>query len=32
VLKRNDAGQVRYSWRGMFFIWCQFLRDLVRLG
>jgi hypothetical protein len=32
VLKKNDAGEVRYSWRGMFFIWVQFLRDLVRLG
>jgi len=32
VLTRHDDGQVRYSWRGMFFIWCQFLRDLVRLG
>ena len=32
VLTRNAAGQIRYSWRGMFFIWCQFLRDLVRLG
>lgn len=32
VLTQNDEGQVRYSWRGMFFIWFQFLRDLVRLG
>ncbi len=32
VLKQNDAGEIRYSWRGMFFIWFQFLRDLVRLG
>ena len=31
VLTRADEGQIRYSWRGMFFIWFQFLRDLVRL-
>ncbi len=31
VLLHTDEGQIRYSWRGMFFIWCQFLRDLVRL-
>lgn len=32
VLKRDAAGTVRYSWRGLFFIWTQFLRDLVRLS
>lgn len=32
VLKQDREGGVRYSWRGMFFIWTQFLRDLVRLG
>jgi len=32
VLKQNAAGEIRYSWRGMFFIWMQFLRDLVRLS
>jgi hypothetical protein len=32
VLKQNAAGEIRYSWRGMFFIWFQFLRDLVRLS
>jgi hypothetical protein len=32
VLKQNAAGEIRYSWRGMFFIWLQFLRDLVRLS
>lgn len=31
VLKQTSEGQIRYSWRGLFFIWCQFLRDLVRL-
>ncbi|EDY19285.1 hypothetical protein CfE428DRAFT_2970 [Chthoniobacter flavus Ellin428] len=32
VLTRNAAGEIRYSWRGMLFIWFQFLRDLVRLS
>jgi hypothetical protein len=32
VLKRTDGGQIRYSWRGLFFIWVQCLRDLVRLS
>ena len=32
ILKHNATGEIRYSWRGMFFIWMQFLRDLVRLS
>ncbi|HEX4086477.1 MAG TPA: hypothetical protein VHY22_16305 [Chthoniobacteraceae bacterium] len=32
VLKETSEGQIRYSWRGMLFIWFQFLRDLVRLS
>ena len=32
VLIQDPAGQVRYSWRGLFFLWFQFLRDLVRLS
>jgi hypothetical protein len=32
VLKQTREGQIRYSWRGMLFIWVQFLRDLVRLS
>lgn len=32
VLKRDSVGAIRYSWRGLFFIWFQFLRDLVRLS
>ena len=32
VLKRTGEGQIRYSWRGLFFIWVQCLRDLVRLS
>jgi hypothetical protein len=31
VLTRAGEGQIRYSWRGFFFIWFQFLRDLVQL-
>ena len=31
VLKPADEGEVRYSWRGMIYLWCQFLLDLVRL-
>lgn len=31
VLKHTAEGQIRYSWRGLLFIWFQFLRDLVRL-
>lgn len=32
VLTEAEEGQIRYSWRGLFFIWFQFLRDLVRLS
>ena len=32
VLTDAGEGQIRYSWRGLFFIWVQFLRDLVRLS
>jgi hypothetical protein len=32
VLTKTSEGQIRYSWRGMLFIWLQFLRDLVRLS
>jgi hypothetical protein len=31
VLKSTDAGEARYSLRGMFYLWLQFLLDLVRL-
>src|SRR5881398_2520610 len=30
VLKQTPEGDVKYSWRGMFYLWCQFLLDLVR--
>lgn len=28
----DDPNEVRYSWRGLLFIWVQFLRDLLRLS
>ena len=31
VLTPADDGEVKYSWRGMVYLWCQFLLDLVRL-
>jgi hypothetical protein len=31
LLRRNAAGEIRYSWRGMLFVWMQFLRDSVKL-
>lgn len=31
LLERSSGGSVHYSWRGLFFLWVQFLRDLVRL-
>ena len=32
IFLRAGDGEVRYSLRGMFFLWGQFLRDLVRLS
>lgn len=32
VLKRDGDHLIRYSARGLLFLWCQFLRDLVRLS
>jgi hypothetical protein len=31
VLTETPEGEVKYSWRGMLYLWCQFLIDLVRL-
>jgi hypothetical protein len=31
VLKPASEREVKYSWRGMVYLWCQFLLDLVRL-
>jgi hypothetical protein len=32
LLKRDGADMIRYSVRGMFFLWFQFLRDFVRIS
>jgi hypothetical protein len=32
VLRKNEAGEVQYSWWGLFYLWLQFLRDIVRLS
>lgn len=32
VLTKAGDGAVRYSWRGLLFVWFQFLRDLVRFS
>lgn len=32
ILRRDSNNLIRYSLRGMFFLWCQFLRDLIRLS
>ena len=31
VLTQTDGGEIKYSWRGMVYLWCQFLLDLVRM-
>jgi hypothetical protein len=31
VLTPANEREVKYSWRGMIYLWCQFLLDLVRL-
>ena len=31
ILARGKDGAIRYTWRGLMFIWVQFLRDFVRL-
>ena len=31
ILKKSADGAIRYTWRGLMFIWFQFLRDFVRL-
>jgi len=32
ILARGKDGAIRYTWRGLMFIWFQFLRDFVRLS
>jgi hypothetical protein len=31
VLMQTAGGEIKYSWRGMIYLWCQFLLDLVRM-
>jgi hypothetical protein len=31
ILRKSADGEIRYTWRGLLFIWFQFLRDFVRL-
>ena len=31
ILRKASDGEIRYTWRGLLFIWLQFLRDFVRL-
>jgi phenylpyruvate tautomerase PptA (4-oxalocrotonate tautomerase family) len=31
ILRKAPDGEIRYTWRGLLFIWLQFLRDFVRL-
>lgn len=31
VLTATGSGEVKYSWRGLFYLWFQFLRDIVRI-
>jgi hypothetical protein len=31
ILAKGKDGEIRYTWRGLLFIWLQFLRDFVRL-
>ena len=32
ILRRDPDGAIRYTWRGLWFIWVQLLRDFVRLS
>ena len=29
VLKRTPSGEIRYSWRGLFFLWCQVVQIFI---
>ncbi len=31
LLTQTVGGEIKYSWRGMVYLWCQFLLDLVRM-
>lgn len=32
ILKESGGGMFRYSWRGCFYLWRQFVKDMVRLA
>lgn len=32
ILRKDPDGAIRYTWRGLLFIWLQLLRDFVRLS
>ena len=32
ILRKDPDGAIRYTWRGLWFIWVQLLRDFVRLS
>ena len=32
ILKESGGGMFRYSWRGCFYLWRQFIKDMVRLA
>jgi hypothetical protein len=31
IIRESGAGMFRYSWRGLFFLWTQVLKDMVKL-
>ena len=32
LIRLSGNGTFKYSWRGLVFLWCQFLKDMVRLS
>lgn len=32
LIRLSGNGTFRYSWRGLVFLWCQFLKDMVKLS
>lgn len=32
LIAKSDASTFRYSWRGLFYLWGQFLKDMVKLS
>ena len=31
IIRKSEGGTFRYSWRGLFFLWTQVLKDMVKL-